>query len=353
MESSDDVIISKDLNGIIASWNKGAERIFGYTAQEAIGKPVTILIPPDRLDEEPDILERIRRGESIDHYETVRRRKDGTLIDISLTVSPMKDAHGNVIGASKIGRDITDRVRAQEKLEQTVAERTMSLREAVAQMEEFSYSVSHDLRAPVRAMQGYADALLEDYGQKLDDRARGYLQRIIESGSRMDRLIRDVLTYSRVARADTQLHPVNLDRLVREIVQQYPELDPSRAKITIAEKLPAVIGHEPSLSQVISNLLNNAVKFVPAGKTPEILIRSEIHGRQVKLWVEDNGIGIKPQYQSRLFGMFERIHPHEQYEGTGIGLAIVRKATERMGGKVGVESDGIHGCKFWVQLPAA
>jgi len=353
VESSDDVIISKDLNGIIASWNKGAERIFGYTADEVIGKPVTILMPPDRLNEEPGILDRVRRGERIDHYETVRRRKDGALIHISLAVSPIRDSKGNVIGASKVARDITERVRAKEELEKTVAERTASLREAIAQMEEFSYSVSHDLRAPVRAMQGYAHAVLEDYGDRLDETVRDYLGRIMQSGSRMDRLIQDVLTYSRVSRTEMKLQPVDLDQLVRSILQQYPEFESSRAKITIARKLPSVLGHEPSLTQVISNLLSNAVKFVSPGTKPEVLIRSEVHGAQIRLWVEDNGIGIKPQYQSRLFGMFERIHPEERYEGTGIGLAIVRKATERMDGKVGVESDGIHGSRFWIQLAAA
>ena len=353
VESSDDAIISKDLNSIIASWNKGAEQIFGYTAEEVIGKPITILVPPERVNEEPEILDRIRRGERIIHYETVRRRKDGALIDISLTVSPIRDAHGTIIGASKVARDITDKVRAKEQLEHTVAERTASLREAIAQMEEFSYSVSHDLRSPVRAMHGYASALLEDYGDKLDAQGKEYLARIIQGGSRMDRLIHDVLTYSRLARQDMKLQPVNLDHLVRDILQQYPEFDPARANITIREPLPVVIGHEPSLSQAISNLLNNAVKFMPAGKRPEILIRGEVHNGQAQLWIEDNGIGIKPEYQRRLFGMFERVHRGTQYEGTGIGLAIVRKAVERMGGKAGVHSDGIHGSKFWIELSRA
>ena len=147
IESSDDAIISKDLNGIVLSWNNGAERIFGYTADEVIGKSITILMPPERMNEEPAILDRIRRGERVDHYETAWRRKDGKLLDISLTISPLKDASGIVIGASKVARDITDTVRAKENLEATVAERTASLKDAIAQMEEFSYTISHDLRA--------------------------------------------------------------------------------------------------------------------------------------------------------------------------------------------------------------
>jgi PAS domain S-box-containing protein len=256
-------------------------------------------------------------------------------------------------GVLLLATDITERVRAKEKLEQTVAERTASLRAAIAQMEEFSYSVSHDLRSPVRAMKGYASALLEDHGGKLDEQGRGYVERIIESGSRMDRLILDVLTYSRVARQDIKLQPVDLDGLTRGILLQYPEFDPSRARISIPGKLPTILGHEPSLSQIISNLLNNAVKFVLTGRMPEVIIRSEVNGDQARLWIEDNGIGIKTEYQHRLFGMFERIHPGGRYEGTGIGLAIVRKAAERMGGKAGVESDGVNGSQFWVQLPMA
>lgn len=256
-------------------------------------------------------------------------------------------------GVLLLSTDITERVRAKEKLEQTVTERTASLRTAIAQMEEFSYSVSHDLRSPVRAMKGYASALLEDHGGKLDEQGRGYVERIIESGSRMDRLILDVLTYSRVARQDIKLQPVDVDALTRGILLQYPEFDPSRAKISIVGKLPTILGHEPSLSQIISNLLNNAVKFVPPGRMPEVNIRSEMNGDQARLWIEDNGIGIKPEYRHRLFGMFERIHSDGRYEGTGIGLAIVRKAAERMGGKAGVESDGVNGSKFWVQLPLA
>ena len=367
VESSDDAIISKDLNGVVVTWNKGAERVFGYTVEEMVGKPIALLVPPERPNEEPEILARLRQGERIDHYETVRVRKDGRRIDISLTVSPIRDAEGRIVGASKIARDITDRKLAERALreareqlaaanaalEARVEERTMSLRETVEQLEEFSYSVSHDLRSPLRAIQGYATALLEDYGAKLDEQAREYLDRIVRSGGRMDRLILDILTYSRLSRRDVLLHPVALDPLVREIVQTYPALQSARADISIPKLLPTVIGHEPYLTQVLSNLLDNAVKFVPPGTTPRIRIWSEPGDGSVRLWIGDNGIGIKPEHRARLFGMFERVHPDKHFEGTGIGLAIVRKAVERMGGTTGVESDGVSGSDFWIELPAA
>jgi signal transduction histidine kinase len=331
-----------------------------------VGRPVTTLIPGDRLSEETEILSRLKRGERIDHFETIRRCKDGRLLDVSLTISPVRDGSGRLTGASKIARDITERkrtekalqsaqerlARANEELDRRVQERTASLQEAVAQLEEFSYTVSHDLRAPLRGMQVYSEALLEDYGSKLDAQAQHCLSRIAENASRLDKMVMDVLTFSRISRDELDLKPVQLDKLVRETIQQYSSMQPPRATIEVLA-LQDVQGHEPSLTQVISNLLSNAVKFVPPGVTPSIRIWTEPNGGGVRLFIRDNGIGIKPDRQARLFKMFERVHPDLPYEGTGVGLAIVRKAATRMGGDVGVQSDGSAGATFWVQLPAA
>jgi PAS domain S-box-containing protein len=363
VESSDEAIISKSLEGIIISWNASAERIFGYTSDEIIGKSILTLIPAELQKEEPVIIEKIKRGERIEHYETVRMAKGGRKVDISLTVSPVKDRSGKVIGASKIVRDITEEKRNKEALRETearfrtelerlVAERTASLQEAVSQMEEFSYSVSHDLRAPLRAMQGYASALLEDYrGKAIDAEAEEYLQRIVNAGLRMDRLTRDVLVYSRIPRANSQLQGVALDKLVSDIVQQYRQEKSNPADIAIEAPLLPVMGNESFLAQAISNLVDNAVKFTPADRVPHVRVWTESNQGKVRLWVEDNGIGILPEHQKRIWGMFERVHPQTKFEGTGIGLAIVRKTIERMNGTVGVISDGIAGSKFWIQLP--
>lgn len=352
VESSDDAIVAKDLSGKILSWNKGAERIFGYTADEVIGKSITILMPPERINEEPAIIGRIRRGERIDHYETIRRRKDGSLLNISLTVSPLKDASGIVVGASKVARDITDIIRAKQKLEATVAERTASLRDAIGQMEEFSYTVSHDLRAPLRGMKVYSEALLKDYAASLPQEANQWLQRISSNAKLLDKMISDVLTFSRIARTELKLERVALNKLVRQIVEQYPGMQSPKAEIQI-EPLPDVLGHEPSLTQAFSNLIANAVKFVGPNVTPKVRVWSARHNGQVRVCVADNGIGVDPKYQHRLFKMFERVHPHLNYDGTGVGLAIVRKAVDRMGGKVGLESDGATGSMFWIEIPAA
>jgi PAS domain S-box-containing protein len=363
VESSDDAIISKTFGGIITSWNQGAERVFGYTAAEAIGQSIMMLIPAERRGEEATIISQVSRGNRIEHYETVRQRKDGSRIEISLSVSPVKDARGNIIGISKIARDITARKRAEqaldaarqllakvnEDLERRVTERTAALADAVAQMEEFSYTVSHDIRAPLRGMQVYSQALLEDYGSTLDHEARHCLERIAENATRLDRMVLDVLTFSRVSRTEIQLEPVSLDRLVRTLVQHYPDMQSPRAVLTI-EPLEDVIGHEPSLTQAISNLLTNAVKFVAPGVVPRVRVWTERRGTHVRLCIRDNGIGIKPAHQRRLFRMFERIHATLPYDGTGVGLAIVRKALHRMGGDAGMESDGVNGSQFWIEL---
>jgi PAS domain S-box-containing protein len=352
VECSDDAIVSKELDGTITTWNKGAERLFGYRPEEVIGKPITILIPSERHNEEPEIIERIRRGERVDHYETVRVRKDGTTVDVSVTISPMRSHDDRIIGASKVARDITHRKRAGEVLERLVSERTASLREAIAQMEEFSYSVSHDLRAPLRAINAYASALIEDYGPQLDDTARGCLDKIQRSSQRMDKLTQDVLTYSRVARSAMPSTEIDLDKLVLDVIGQYAAAGQNAPAIEIERPLLKVRGHEPSLGQCIANLLTNAIKFVPSGTQPAIRIWTEGLDGNVRLWIEDNGIGIKPEHHERVFLMFERIHPPGKFEGNGIGLTIVRKSIEKMGGRVGVQSDGQHGSRFWLELPA-
>ena len=262
---------------------------------------------------------------------------------------PARDATGRIVRWFGTCTDIDDQKLAEERLERAVAQRTASLREALTHMEEFSYSVSHDLRAPVRAMQGYAEALLTEYAARLDDTACHYLERIARAGARMDKLILDVLTFSQLTRADVRIEPVALHKLVQEVLQQFPALQPPRADIQVMP-LPSVLAHEPSLTQVVSNLLANAVKFVLPGVHPAIRIRSESAGPFVRVWFEDNGIGILPEHQERIFDLFERSHPDKKYEGTGLGLAIVRRAMERMGGRVGVESDGVNGSRFWIEL---
>jgi signal transduction histidine kinase len=238
-----------------------------------------------------------------------------------------------------------------EQLEMRVKERTASLEEAVSQMEEFSYSVSHDLRAPLRAMNAYAEALLQEYGGKLDETAQGYLQRIRRNSLRMEKLTHDVLTYSRVARSEVMVAHVNTERLLDDLIAQYTNLQVPNATIVVERPLADVLAHEVSLGQALTNLLTNSVKFVKPGVHPVIRVRTEVNCKLVRIWIEDNGVGIDPEQHERIFKMFERLNPKAGYDGTGIGLAIVRKAVEKMGGNVGLKSDGECGSQFWIELP--
>jgi signal transduction histidine kinase len=239
------------------------------------------------------------------------------------------------------------------ELEETVAERTARLRETIGELEAFSYSVSHDMRAPLRAMRGFSRILLERHSAKLDAEGVNYLERIDAAAGRMDALIQDVLTYTRVLRAEVKIEPVDLDVLVRQVIGIYPQLQSGEVEIQIEGVLPKVMGGEASLAQCISNLLTNAVKFVAPGTKPRIKIRAEAIAADIRLWVEDNGIGIAPEDQARIFKMFERVGRATAYEGTGMGLTIVHKAVERMGGQMGVESQAGQGSKFWIQLKGA
>jgi PAS domain S-box-containing protein len=238
-------------------------------------------------------------------------------------------------------------------LEATVEERTSELREKIGELEAFSYTVSHDMRAPLRGMQGYATALLEDYKDNLPEDAQQYLNRIYKSATRLDLLIQEVLTYSKVAKEVLTLHPVDLEALTLDVVQTYPALQTPSAIITIKGSLPKVLGHEAFLTQVISNLLNNAVKFVVPNVTPEVNIHADQANGFVRIWFEDNGIGIDPAHYNRIFEIFGRVYADKKFEGTGIGLAIVKKAVERMGGEIGVESQLGRGSRFWFTLKKA
>jgi signal transduction histidine kinase len=249
------------------------------------------------------------------------------------------------------------------ELEQRVAERTAKLEEINTELNSFSFSVSHDLRAPLRAVQGFADALLEDYSDLLDPEGQDYARRIVDAAQRMDILIQDLLVYSRLSRTDLRLQPVELAAVMSDVLGQLEmTLWEQRAQLSIEESLPRVIGHHATLVQIVANLLTNAIKFVAPDVRPEVRVWTETSGplpihegerRWVRLWVEDNGIGIDSEQHERVFQMFERLHGIEAYPGTGVGLAIVRKGVIRMGGCAGVESGLGQGSKFWIELPQA
>jgi signal transduction histidine kinase len=237
-----------------------------------------------------------------------------------------------------------------EQLEEKVRERTARLEQTISELEAFSYSMSHDLRAPLRAMRGYSQVLLEEYSAGMDEAGQGYVKRILAASERLDRLVQDVLRYSRCARETIDCIPVNLEALIAAVTAEYPALRAPNAEITVDRPLLKVRGHEASLTQVISNLLANAVKFVQPGRKPKVRVWTETRGPMVRISFQDNGIGVAPEHHGKIFGMFERLSAGSEYEGTGIGLAIVTKAVERMGGTVGLESEPGAGSTFWIEL---
>lgn len=237
-------------------------------------------------------------------------------------------------------------------LERRVEERTAQLEEANRAMQAFAYSVSHDLRAPLRGIHGFSQALLEDYAGELDPAGQEFARRIVAAAERMELLINDILTYSRVSQGEVELRPVNLDQVVEEARQAVePDLRGRGGEVSVDASLAVVQAHRSTLFQAVTNLLSNAAKFVAPGTAPQIRVWSEPREGWVRLWVEDNGIGIAPEHQRRIFEVFERLHGMETYPGTGVGLAVVRKGVERMGGRVGVESSLGGGSRFWIDLP--
>ena len=231
-------------------------------------------------------------------------------------------------------------------------ERTRQLQEANSALEAFTYSVSHDLRAPLRAMWGYATALVEDYKDRLDATGQQYAAAIVDAAKRMDSLIEDLLSYSRLGRVEMQLGSVRLEDTVSDAVRQIEAvLTSSGAEIELVEPFSDVYGHHATLVQVLVNLLSNSLKFVQVGVKPKIRVSTESNDGNVRIWIADNGIGIAREHQQRIFQPFERLHGVESYPGTGIGLAVVRRGIERMGGQVGVESEPGRGSKFWIELP--
>ena len=377
VESSDDAIIGKDPEGIITSWNKGAERIFGYTASEIIGTTLRRLIPAGRQDEETQILEKIKRGESVQHFETLRQTKDGRLIAVSVTASPIKDAAGKIIGVSKVTRDITARKEADEKirqlnveLEQRVVERTAQLQAANEELEAFSYSVSHDLRAPLRHVIGFVQMLEQDAGPSLSERSLGHLNTISNAAKRMGNLIDDLLTFARVGRSTLQKAEVNLDQLVQETSDDFKVETKERKIVWNIHPLPRVRGDRALLRLVLVNLISNAVKFTGARAEPTIEIGEIKVERQASssensialpstfdlrlstvIYIRDNGAGFDPRYADKLFGVFQRLHSQDEFAGTGIGLANVQRIIARHGGRVWAEGVVDGGATFYFSIP--
>ncbi len=359
VESSHDAIISKTLEGRITSWNKAAQTIFGYTAAEAIGQPIQMLLPPDRALEEMGILFRISMGQRIPAFETVRRRKDGSLVDVSVTISPIRDAQGHVIGASKIARDITEQKQAEAlraQGEQLAAE-NRQIQEASRLKSEFLANMSHELRTPLNAVIGFADLLRTGAVPVDSPKYAAFLGHISTSGRHLLQLINDVLDLSKVEAGKFEFHPeaLHLPTLIKEVCDIL-EASASKQQVSIHTELDPEVADlvlDPArLRQVLYNYLSNAIKFTPAGGL--VTIRALPQGpAHVRIEVEDTGIGIAAEDLPRLFTEFQQLESvyTKKHAGTGLGLALTRRLVTAQGGHVGVRSTPGQGSVFHLILP--
>jgi PAS domain S-box-containing protein len=489
VESSDDAIIGKDLQGNVISWNAGAERMFGYAAGEVLGRPVSLLTPPDRMGEEEGVLERMRAGSEVERYETVRIRKDSRVVQVSLSVSPIRNAHGEMVGVSAISRDITERKhaeailarqaavlseqaqlldlanvlardlqgriilwsagmeqtygwsraealgkfpqellasefpeppehisarvlqegewmgelvhrhrngqqiivasrwvlhkddhgrpaailevdnnitarkRAEEEirrlnaeLEQRVRERTAELTEANRELEAFTYSVSHDLRAPLRHIDAFARIVEEEVPADQNPELCNYISRIRKGTQTMGRLVDDLLNLSRVGRAQPGWARVDLNLVLQEVLADLKGETTGRHIEWRLEPLPTAECDPGLIKQVFANLLSNAIKYTRPRNPAVIEVGQTFKEGQPAVYVRDNGVGFSMKYVHKLFGVFERLHRPEEFEGTGIGLAIVRRIIQKHSGRVWAEAEPDKGATFYFTLqglPAA
>ena len=339
--------------------------LLGYTHAEFLGKELWEIGLLHDQDASRDMFWELREKHFVRYENLPLKSTSGRTREVEVVANLYEEDLQKVIQCNI--RDITERKQTERelmaakneiglhvvRLEEVVAERTAQLRHTVGELEAFSYSISHDMRAPLRAMRGFASILLAEHSAQLDPAGVRYLEKISTAADRMDTLIQDLLAYTGLLRTEVKIEPVDLDALVRQIISTYPPLHAKDVDIQIEGVLPKVMGGVANLTQCVSNLLTNAVKFVAPGTKPRVKIRAETIGPEIRLWVEDNGIGIAPKDQSRIFNIFERVDRASAYEGTGMGLTIVQKAVERMGGRKGVESESGQGSKFWVQLRGA
>jgi PAS domain S-box-containing protein len=365
VESSDDIIVGKTLDGIITSWNPTAERILGYAASEAIGQHIRLIIPPDRWSEEDDVLARIRRGKKVEHFETVRRAKDGRLLNISLTVSPIRDAHGRIVGASKVARDVTGRIRAEQEHDRLLTsekqarsqadEARMEAEEASRLKDEFLAVVSHELRSPLSAITGWASLM---HSGKLDpeETARA-AETILRNAQIQTQLISDLLDVSAIVSGRLRLDivPSSLGSVVKaalEVVRPAAQAKSIHLEVSIEPTAHAVAADPGRLQQVCWNLLSNAIKFTHSGGTVQVRLRRT--GSSAELVVSDNGKGISSNLLPVIFERFRQGDGSttREHGGLGLGLAIVKHLVELHGGEVKVWSDGPgKGAEFVVHLP--
>jgi PAS domain S-box-containing protein len=369
-----DLLAIADFDGHLKELNPAWHKLLGYSEETLKGNPFWEWMDPEGKSATTRFLHQAIQEQRAVNFEACYRCKDGSMRMFAWTIAPY--------GAEELlylfARDITERRKAEEevkKLNQTLKQRAsqlemtnselenevvvrkqaeQALHDSNSALEAFSFSVSHDLRAPIRAMQGFARVLLEDYGSVLDELGRDCATRIVNASERMDNLVHDLLIFSRLGHTTLELTGVSIAEVVHEAMSQLEaELKARHALVEVIEPLPRVLAHSVTLAQILMNLIANGTKFVAKGVQPRVKVWAESDEKSVCIWVEDNGIGIPPEDQEKVFRVFERLHSADSYPGTGLGLAIVRKGVERMGGQAGLESEVGKGSRFWIRLQSS
>ncbi len=334
VDSSDDAIISKSAEGYITSWNKGAERLYGYTSDEIIGKPVSVLMPPEKKDDFPYIMKQLREGKKVEHYETQRRTKTGKTLHVSLTVSAIRDSQGNIIGASKIARDITERIENEKR------------------RDDFVSTASHELKTPITSQKIFGELLEQIIEKEGYTKLKPYIYKINQQTKKMTKLVEDLLELSRVQTARLKVEKKNFlyDNLLDDIIDDVQLT--TKQKIILKKRTgKKVKGDRERLNQVLMNLLSNAIKYSP--KADKIIITTEVNGSEIITGIQDFGIGIEKAYHQKVFERFFRVTDIDEktYPGMGIGLFLSHEIVAHHNGKMWVESAKGKGSTFYFSLP--
>ena len=341
LESSNDAIITESLDGTIKSWNIGARKIYGYSAEEILGKDVSILEPDNLKGEIKQLIEKTKQEEKIQHYETLRLKKDDTVINVSITLSPIFDSSGKFVAISCIGRNITEGKEAEKLLKFKLEELAISN----AELEQFAYISSHDLQEPWRMITSYLQLLQRRYQGNLDDKADKYINFAVDGAFRMQNLINTLLEFSRLSTKNIELEPMNCKFILNQALSNLKLMIRDNKATISHEPLPEIIADSTQLSQLFQNLIINGIKF-HSEKAPKIHISAEKKASEWVFSVQDNGIGIDQKYLERIVEIFKRLHKREEYSGTGIGLAICKRIVERHDGRIWVESELGKGSTF-------
>lgn len=336
IDSSDDAIISKSVDGYITSWNLGAQRLYGYTAEEIIGKPISILMPPEKKDDFPYIMKQLHEGKKVEHYRTQRMTKDGRILYVSITVSPIRDSQGNIIGASKIARDISERVENERRKDELIS------------------TASHELKTPITSQKAFGELLEKIIENKGYDELKPIIQKINKQTDKLTKLIEDFLELSKLQIGKIKMRKKNFsfDRLIDEIVDEIQMV--SQQEIIKKGKTNKIIkADRERIGQVITNLLSNAIKYSPRGG--KVIITSQVERNKIIVSVQDFGIGIPAKYHQKIFERFFRVNDSDErtYPGMGIGLHLSNEIILHHKGKIWVKSEKGKGSTFYFSLPIA